>query len=162
MAAIDQRLVGSCARLPFAGQLAPGACVFWIRDHAGLKAQVPHVPIIDAAARILLAPVALVEDNAGVQPDCAGKLIIKTGGKHGPLATEGVAHDPDPGRVHLRPLGQDGMRVGGGIGERRQRLDAHRLADRAKIRLGPRLIRRGEVDVRVGFPDRERHKPAPR
>ena len=41
---------------PFAGQLAPSACVFGIRDRARLKAQIPRAPIIDAAVpRICLA-----------------------------------------------------------------------------------------------------------
>ena len=57
------------------------------------------IPVMDAAIRILLTPVALVENEARVRPHRAGKLVVKAGGKHRPLAAEGVAADAGVSRI---------------------------------------------------------------
>src|SRR5690349_12015078 len=62
----DKLFVGSGSWLTFAGQLAKRTCILRIGDGAQVKTKVPDVPVIDAAARVLFATVALVKDDSGV------------------------------------------------------------------------------------------------
>src|SRR5207247_642628 len=107
----NEHFVGAGAGLAFGGKFAKRTGVFGIGDGARFKAQIPDIPVIDAAIRVLFATVALVEHDAGVGPDCAGELVVKAGGKHRPLAAEGVADDADASRIHLGSPGQDRVRV---------------------------------------------------
>ena len=65
-----------------------------------------------------------------------------------------MADDPNAIRIDLRPLGQNRVRIRSGIRQRGEWFDANWLPDRAKIGFRSRLVRRGEIDVRIRLADR--------
>src|SRR5262249_30773689 len=77
VAGFNECLVGAGACLAFGGKFAKRTGVVWIGDDAWFKAQIPYVPVVNAAAGVLFAAVALVENDSGVRPDGAGKLVVK-------------------------------------------------------------------------------------
>ena len=110
-------------------------------------AEIPRLPVIHARARI--------KHNTGIRPRRAGKFIEQARGKHRPLATIGMADNPNAVGIHLRPLRQHMPRIGRRTAEHRERL--HSSFFNRGIICGIRA-----VFGRLSAPDRQSHKTATR
>src|SRR5947209_1635654 len=106
MAAFNERFISAGAWLVRAGEIAKEPGILRIGNAAQVEPQIPDVPVINAAAGVLLTPVAFVEDDAWVRPNGAGELIVKAGGEHAPFPAKGVTNDPNSLWVDLRGLRQ--------------------------------------------------------
>lgn len=72
---LNQALVRAGALLSFAWQLAATPRRSWgLRSQ--LESQIPLVPKIDTATRVLLLSIALVKNDAGIAPYRAIKFVI--------------------------------------------------------------------------------------
>src|SRR4030095_477969 len=86
-----------------------------IGNRAELEAEIPDIPVIHAATRILFATVSLIKNDSGVRPDGAGKLLVETGSEHRPLAAERMADDSNTRRIDVRALRENRVCVGRGV-----------------------------------------------
>lgn len=153
----DKFFVGAGAGFAFCGEFAEAGVGVGVGGHAGGGAEVPEVPVVDGAAGVLFAAVAFVEDDAGIRPDGAGEFVVEGGGEDGPLAAEGVADDANAVGENFGACGEEVVRVGGGVGERGERLDGDGAVFGAVVSgasVGD-VVGVVEIDAGVGLADGE-------
>src|SRR5262245_41997545 len=93
--AFDERLVCTRARLTLARQLTKATRFLGIGYIPQLETQIPDIPVVHAPIGVLLAAVALVEDDTRIRPDGAGELVVEAGCHQGPFAAKRMSDDAD-------------------------------------------------------------------
>src|SRR5829696_1546650 len=73
-------------------------------SEGAIPTDVPRFPIV------YVRP-GLIEDDAAVAPDCAGKFLVEARSEHRPFADVGMTDNSDAFRVDLRHLREDGVAV---------------------------------------------------